>query len=238
MSSADRHPGDRLAALADGRLAEPERSRVLDHLVRCAGCRADYDAQLAMKGLLRGLDEPGAPVDLRVRLSGLASAPAAASPPARPRRSPASWAPRSTTSRIGAAGVALMSLSTVALAGGYALGGSGGAASVTPPLDRFVREHAAVSGGLPLTEPVLWQLPTGSTASDVPPGRASSTASTASTSSTTSTTTTTSTTSTASRPATGASAAGTASTAAMTTRTGAAATGAPAGSLAPGPSTP
>ena len=25
--------------------------------------------------------------------------------------------------------------------------------------DRYVREHAAVSGGLPFTEPVLWQLP-------------------------------------------------------------------------------
>jgi hypothetical protein len=32
---------------------------------------------------------------------------------------------------------------------------------VTPPIDRYVRDHAAVSGGLPLTEPVLWQLPTG-----------------------------------------------------------------------------
>jgi hypothetical protein len=30
---------------------------------------------------------------------------------------------------------------------------------VTPPIDRYVREHVAVSGGLPLTEPVLWQLP-------------------------------------------------------------------------------
>ena len=46
-----------------------------------------------------------------------------------------------------------------ALAGAYALGGAPEGAPVTPPMDRYVREHVAVSGGLPLTEPVLWQLP-------------------------------------------------------------------------------
>ena len=61
MTGSDRHPGDRLAALADGRLPEPERTRVLDHLARCADCRSDYDAQLTMKGLLRGLGPPGPP---------------------------------------------------------------------------------------------------------------------------------------------------------------------------------
>ena len=172
MTGADRHSGDRVAALADGRLREPDRSRVLDHLVRCAACRADYDAQLAMKGLLRGLDEMGAPVDLRARLSGLAAAPDR--PSARPvtlgwRSRQPSRRPRSgrqsagRAGRAGRAGVGLMSVTALVLAGAYALGAAPEGAAVTPPIDRFVREHAAVSGGLPLTEPVLWQLPAGST---------------------------------------------------------------------------
>jgi len=39
MKGHDRHCGDRLAALADGRLTEPDRSAVVDHLTRCAPCR-------------------------------------------------------------------------------------------------------------------------------------------------------------------------------------------------------
>jgi anti-sigma factor RsiW len=176
MTGAERHSGDRLAALADGRLPEPDRSRVLDHLVRCGACRADYDAQLAIKGLLRGLDEPGAPLDLRARLSGLAAAGSPGvpdRPPGRPvhllRRSRRkTHPPRSAGRRASRAGAGVLSFTVLALAGAYALGGAPDGVVVTPPIDHFVREHAAVSGGLPLTEPVLWQLPTGASVAGTP----------------------------------------------------------------------
>ncbi len=169
MTGADRHPGDRLAALADGRLPEPERSRVLSHLSGCSDCRGDYDAQVAMKGLLRALDEPGAPVDLRARLRGLPSAPppppSAQRRPSRSRRAARAAgagpgrATRSRQHRVPRAGAGAMTFTVIALAGAYALGGAPAGEAVSPPVDRYVREHAAVSGGLPFTEPVLWQLP-------------------------------------------------------------------------------
>jgi len=167
MTGHDRHCGDRLAALADGRVPEPARSAVVEHLARCAACRADYDEQLAVKGLLRALQQPGAPTDLQARLSGLArSAASADRPPARPRP----WRPRPgphrrrpPRQRAARAGAGVLSATVLALAGAYALGGSPQAARVTPPVDRYVREHAAVTGGLPLTEPILWQLPAGAT---------------------------------------------------------------------------
>ncbi len=173
MTGSDRHPGDRLAALADGRLPDWERSRVLDHLTRCDSCRRDYEAQLVMKGLLADLPEPGAPDALRARLSGLARpdpgvapdsswspTPHPGQPSRRSLRPGGSARPhRSARSRAVRAGAGLMSLTVLTLAGAYAVGGSPEGAPVTPAIDRFVREHAAVSGGLPLTEPVLWQLP-------------------------------------------------------------------------------
>jgi anti-sigma factor RsiW len=178
MTGHDRHSGDRLAALADGRLPEPERCAVLDHLARCARCRADFDAQLAMKGLLRALDEPGAPAALQARLAGLARtgpvAPADRPPGRRPvwrrarRDARRSSSPRK---RAGRAGAGLLSVTVLALASAYALGGAPQGTAVSPPVDRFAREHAAVTGGLPLTEPVLWQLPAGSSAA-TPPLRA------------------------------------------------------------------
>ncbi len=173
MTGSDRHPGDRLAALADGRLPDWERGRVLDHLTRCDGCRRDYEAQLVMKGLLGDLPEPGAPDALRARLSGLAHPDPLVAPdpsrsvtphPGRPsRQSLRPGGParphRSARSRAIRAGAGLMSLTVLTLAGAYAVGGAPEGAPVTPAIDRYVREHAAVSGGLPLTEPVLWQLP-------------------------------------------------------------------------------
>jgi len=171
MTGHDRHCGDRLAALADGRLPEPARSTALDHLGRCATCRADYDSQLAMKGLLGALDQPGAPADLQARLAGFARTGTPVDrPPAgpkasrsRPRPTPARRR-RSPSRRAARAGAGLLSATVLTLAGAYALGAGPQGAVVTPPVDRYVREHAAVTGGLPLTEPILWQLPAGATA--------------------------------------------------------------------------
>ena len=94
--------GDRLAALVDGHLGEPDRSRVVAHLTRCHECLAEYDAQLTLKGLLRGLNAPSAPVELHERLSELlATEPVAAVAgtrpgPSRRARARCQAAPRST----------------------------------------------------------------------------------------------------------------------------------------------
>ena len=54
------------------------------------------------------------------------------------------------------------SVSILALGGGYALGGRRrGTAGGAPAVDQYVREHAAVSVGVPLTGPVLYQLRAG-----------------------------------------------------------------------------
>ena len=51
-----------------------------------------------------------------------------------------------------------MALSFVVTAGAYVLGGAEDGTPVVPPVDQYVREHAAVSVGIPLTGPVLYQL--------------------------------------------------------------------------------
>jgi anti-sigma factor RsiW len=148
MSARERHPGDRLAALVDGRLGEPDRTRVIEHLTQCSDCLADYDAQLSLKGLLRGLDSPSAPTELQERLSEVMAAQRAEPAPAR-------RAPISRRTRVSAFAVAF---SFVAAGGAYLLGGADAGAPVVPPVDQYVREHAAVSVGVPLTGPVLYQL--------------------------------------------------------------------------------
>jgi anti-sigma factor RsiW len=165
MAGRDRHPGDRLAALADGRLAEPERSRVGAHLAECPRCLAEYDTQLAMKGLLGGLSAPGTPGDLSARLTGLAADPHAAGsrrPPAtRPRMRGGHPPQRSRRARVARAG-AVGSVAAMLLVGvAWVAGGSPSGPTVVPPVDRYVREHAAVSVGVPLTEPALSQLAKG-----------------------------------------------------------------------------
>ena len=147
MSERGRHPGDRLAALVDGRLGEPDRSRVIAHLTQCPDCLAEYDAQLALKNVLGGLGAPPAPDALRGRLSELlAQAPRDPDP-----------APH----RIGLpakVGAVVVVLAVATLGGGYVAGGAPEGRAVVPPVDQYVRDHAAVSVGVPLSAPVLYQL--------------------------------------------------------------------------------
>jgi anti-sigma factor RsiW len=161
MTGRDRHPGDRLAALVDGRLVEPERSRVVEHVAGCGQCLADYDAQLALKGMLRHLGSPGAPAGLRARLADLPRTRPDATQPGgprrpRPRRDPSRRPGRAV--RLGRVAAGAAALSVILLGGGYALGGGAQGNVVVPPVDQFVREHAAVEVGIPLTEPALSQL--------------------------------------------------------------------------------
>jgi anti-sigma factor RsiW len=147
MSERGRHPGDRLAALVDGRLGEPDRSRVIAHLTQCPDCLAEYDAQLALKHVLGGLGVPPAPDALRGRLSELL-----AEAPREPDHAP---------HRIGLpakVGAVVVVLAVATLGGGYVAGGTPEGQAVVPPVDQYVRDHAAVSVGVPLSAPVVYQL--------------------------------------------------------------------------------
>ncbi|WP_052851571.1 anti-sigma factor family protein [Streptomyces avicenniae] len=75
---ADRHLGDRLAALVDGELSHDSRDRVLAHLATCPGCKAEADAQRALKSAFASTPPPAPSAGLLARLQGLpttASAP-------------------------------------------------------------------------------------------------------------------------------------------------------------------
>ncbi len=166
MSGRDGHAGDLLAALVDGHLPERERQRVLDHLAACRSCLSDYDAQLALKGLLRDLPDPGAPDDLRDRLARLPAAPAVEdrhggrpmgrrdAPGPAGRRVPRPR-PRSRRAKVGAT---LLTVSAMTLTAAYVLGGAAEGTAVVPPADQYVREHTAVSVSVPFTQPVPTQL--------------------------------------------------------------------------------
>ncbi len=147
------HPGDRLAALADGLVPEPDRSRLLAHLAGCPQCRAEYDAQRAIKGLLADLPGPAAPPDLAARLAALAAGPASGGPVEEPE--PA----RAPRHRFLVASAGAASVLVAGLVAAYVAGGAATGPAVTPPVDRFVREHAAVTSGVPLFEPVVSAVP-------------------------------------------------------------------------------
>lgn len=78
------HLGTELAALVDGELGHVARERVLRHLVRCAGCRAEVEAQRRLKARMLGLSDtaPAPAADLTARLCAVAVGPAAGECPA------------------------------------------------------------------------------------------------------------------------------------------------------------
>lgn len=67
------HLGDVAAALVDGELGHAARERALRHLTACGRCRAEVDAQRALKASLHGsaVVAPVAHDALRVRLLAL-----------------------------------------------------------------------------------------------------------------------------------------------------------------------
>jgi anti-sigma factor RsiW len=152
VTGHDRHAGDRLAALVDGRLEQPEQERVLAHLIRCARCRADYEAQLMLKGMLGHLDQLGAPSQLQARLARLP-----VDPPPEPE--PVGRGHRlSGPARVAAYGVAAGSAAVLTLGTGYMVGGGNAGQPVVPAVDRYATDHAAVTSDIPLIQPQLSQL--------------------------------------------------------------------------------
>ncbi|WP_330298414.1 zf-HC2 domain-containing protein [Streptomyces sp. NBC_00503] len=70
-SSAERHLGDRLAALVDGELGHDARERVLAHLATCSKCKAEADAQRRLKTMFVESAPPPLSAGLLARLQGL-----------------------------------------------------------------------------------------------------------------------------------------------------------------------
>ena len=67
-------PGDALSALVDGALSHDDRERVQAHLAGCDTCRAEVEAERALKSRLSALSTgtPAPPGELLDRLRGLA----------------------------------------------------------------------------------------------------------------------------------------------------------------------
>ncbi|MEU7072034.1 zf-HC2 domain-containing protein [Streptomyces narbonensis] len=72
---AEHHLGDRLAALVDGELGHDARERVLAHLVTCARCKAEADAQRTVKSVFASAAPPPPSEGFLARLQGLPGGP-------------------------------------------------------------------------------------------------------------------------------------------------------------------
>ncbi|MGW4596105.1 zf-HC2 domain-containing protein [Streptomyces sp. NPDC004457] len=68
---AEQHLGDRLSALVDGELGHETRERVLAHLATCARCKAEADAQRALKNAFAEAAPPPPSASFLARLQGL-----------------------------------------------------------------------------------------------------------------------------------------------------------------------
>ncbi|MFF9086998.1 zf-HC2 domain-containing protein [Streptomyces sp. NPDC014991] len=68
---AEQHLGDRLSALVDGELGHETRERVLAHIATCARCKAEADAQRALKNVFAEAAPPPPSASFLARLQGL-----------------------------------------------------------------------------------------------------------------------------------------------------------------------
>jgi anti-sigma factor RsiW len=131
----DRHvSGDRISAFLDDELPEELASRVTHHLAACGACRAELDALRHTRDALRRLSAVTAPAPLLQ--------PSAAAVPARLGR---------VTRRLVAASTGLAVVFGVA-ALAYLAGAEGG--EVVPPVDLFLTDHVARTGGGPVPAPL------------------------------------------------------------------------------------
>jgi len=152
------HVGELVSALVDGALDHDTRDRLLAHLAGCPACRADVDDERRAKARLTGLSDPALPAALVARLRaigipeavGVGDGPTGGRPASRrdSRRPPQR---RSARTRIVASTGGLLA---AALSLAFAVGGGGAEGrAVTPQVDRFTVDHAAVTGEVPLTGP-------------------------------------------------------------------------------------
>src|SRR6266576_3104220 len=154
------HLGEQVSALVDGELDHDARDRALAHLTGCAECRAEVDAERRAKARLGQLADPVMPFEVTTRLSALhaeLSAVGQGSSTWRTEHTPR-WS-RRTQRRVSHIHRRRLAAATtgavVVCAGGAAFllgGGPTGGRAVTPQVDRFAVEHAAVTPEVPLTD--------------------------------------------------------------------------------------
>lgn len=159
------HLGDRVAALVDEQLPADVRERLLSHVARCSQCRREVEAARMLKRRVSALGSP-APSDHLTRRLVAMSEPGEPMPADRSttwgRRRGPTWGVGHVSagahqSRLLRATAVAVSLSAATLGFAFVVGneGEGELAPVVPPVDRFVVEHAATSGDVPLTEPAV-----------------------------------------------------------------------------------
>lgn len=167
------HLGDRITALVDQKLDPASREQVLCHLVACAECRAEVDLERGVRRALSllGYDQTPPP-SLEARLLAVGEpgdvwpappgrrSPLAPSPFAWPAaesvlpvtRTPYRAAPQRSRKRFVFAGSLSLGAATAAMA--FVVGGQPAGPALSPPVDSYRVEHAAVTGTVPLTDPV------------------------------------------------------------------------------------
>ena len=170
------HLGDRIAALADGELGHRERDRALAHVAHCVTCRAELDAQRAVKAALaaarepdptaltlaalHSLADPGAPLPPRARSMPQGPVVPDLPPPGRgpfgarrdSRRPGDRRLRRARVVTAGALSVAGLVLGTAFVAGGASSRPSG---PVVPPVAELSVEHGRTSTSVTVGDPGL-----------------------------------------------------------------------------------
>lgn len=167
------HLGDRITALVDQRLDPASREQVLCHLLDCPDCRAEADAERAVRRMLAGCGygtshEPS--VSLQARLLVVADEPGPAGAGVRRtvlftrrvngagrerhpslRRPGAPPSRRRTRRRLVLAGSLSIGAATAAVA--FVVGGQPAGPAISPSVDAYTIEHVAMRDSGPLTDP-------------------------------------------------------------------------------------
>lgn len=168
------HLGDRLAALADGELSQPDRDGALSHIAHCLECRAELATQRSVKSLLstasapapddrlvaalRTLAEPGTPLPPRARTTPAVPVVPDLPPPGRRPRGARTDSRRPGGRRARRAGVltaGALSAAGLVLATAFVAGGSSAPATgpVVPPVAELSVEHSRTTRGITVGDP-------------------------------------------------------------------------------------
>lgn len=150
------HLRDRVAAFVDGQLDFAGREKALEHLSRCAECRAAVEQERWVKTRVQNLPSAEPSADLLSSLTRVSRGQPA------PDREPRDhWpVPRGRARRSGLllAGAGSLAAGFVGIA--YVVGGATAAqAPVSPPVGQFSVEFAGAEHPLPFADPAMDVLP-------------------------------------------------------------------------------
>ncbi|MGE0818949.1 MAG: hypothetical protein AB7O74_09785 [Candidatus Nanopelagicales bacterium] len=172
--------GDRVADLADGRMAPADAETAYAHVAVCDRCRLALDAERSAAAALAS-DTPGPSDDLMARLLGIPAAEAAAARPfappvvptqagvrpsgsagVRPAAAPGPSRPPRSRRRVrvamgSAAGAAALAVAAVVGGAPAAIGGASPspAPQFAPVIDALADEHSASTQRMPFSGPLV-----------------------------------------------------------------------------------